>query len=368
MFQVSGSARRCRNDEELAKEALSAFPMTILSGFPKSLTLAQEIINYEQHLNESKFFRQITRENFASFSAQLAIKNDPDSYLTSPTYYAFTGRNGLWLYHKHEAFIPVCWHPNVPGQLLVFLLDIDLRQEILSEFLNDLTSPPKGTKLARIKSHRTEMLEQINTCSLSRSYICVPVTENVLDWKYPVRILSAEKVAAMQGADFRKIRNHVKKTRSRNVRVEPFSFNHYDGLRRFVVAWAQHMTVQEDKIASYQGPYEKMLHLLEAGILKADGFIVLINDEIQSFTLWDISNTGANQTANQFVNITNVKYRGLAEFNTVHMAEMLFDKGIQYLNIGGAESVGLDSFKKKFMPVESIELRSIVVAENNDGL
>jgi hypothetical protein len=75
---------------------------------------------WEESVSVLKRFIRLTEENRGLFFALLGKESDLDSYATSPVYYAFTGRKGLWLYQDGNSYVPLCWHPNVDGQILVF--------------------------------------------------------------------------------------------------------------------------------------------------------------------------------------------------------------------------------------------------------
>lgn len=322
--------------------------------------IGNDVAAAERRLARIPYLVCVTPDTFGKFAAWLADVSDADSYLTSPAYYAFTGRNGLWVYRTERSLIPVCWHPNVPGQLLVF--PIAGRHADLAALLRELPEPPNGIRIARVKAGNERGLAGDG----EDAPIFVPVVENVLDWKFPVRILSTAAVAAMQGPDFRYIRNHVKQITGRDHRVGPVN-DHIPALRAFVDRWAG--TAGDDHAqAQRRNPYHALLDCIQAGTLRADGFVTLIDGAIEAITLWDVSNGDRGPTANRFVNITNHAHRGLAEFNTVHMARLLHAEGIATVNIGGAETVALDAFKAKFMPVRSIELVSVDVLPRDRDL
>lgn len=332
-----------------------------------NISLSDDVLRCEQQLDDNVNFQRITESNFREFSSKLATHNNDDSYLTSPAYYAFTGRRGLWICKKEDNFIPICWHPNTSGQLLIFLIDEERNYPLLSDVLNLLPTPPNGIKLVRIKNAFAQKAFPPKRAIDSGQFIFVPIIEKVLDWKYPVRILSTELVARMEGPDFRYIRNHVKQIETHAGIIESDLCKQIPSLKDFVHHWADQIVSSSSERHNYCEPYERILELLESGTFDAEGFIVRIKGNIESFTLWDISNSGKNRTANRFVNICNTNFRGLAEFNTVHMARLLVSQGINYVNIGGAETASLDKFKKKFMPIKNIQMCSVDIVVNESG-
>ena len=332
-------------------------------------TMGSSVACWEKAISKQNGISKITITELASFAALLHEDNDSDSYLTSPIYYAFTGRYGLWIYSEGNSFIPFCWHPNVAGQILIFPTRGVANTDILTNLLTKLPQPPVGMRLARVKVNaavetvRKHLLETSNhTINLT------PIVEQVLDWKFPVRILSTSKVAAMKGHDFKQVRNHVRQIDKRNVQIENITSEHTQSILAFVNRWARQASPRSEDIADYIAPYERLLTFVEIKELNMYGFVVIINNEIQACTIWDISNTGSTRTANRFVNICNVDYRGLADYVMHQTAIRRLSTGIDYMNIGGSELASLDSFKNKFVPIQSINLCSADIISDNDHL
>jgi hypothetical protein len=321
---------------------------------PPSSIRAQESAHWEASINECIGIHRVTENNMLDFCTLLKSESDLDSYLTSPAYYAFTGRNGLWIYQNQASYIPFCWHPNIPGQILIFPQRGDRNIGALANLLRQLPEPPSGLRLARIQKENF----WTDFDYISYPVALAPVVEHVLDWKYPVRVLSTEKVMQMQGADFRYIRNHVRQIIRRNIQIEPITKTDGGHLRNFICKWAKGHTDKPAEVGEVSAPYQKIMEMLASPCFRLDGFVLKIDGAIQAFTLWDLSN-GKAATANRFANLCNLDYRGLPEFVTRYTAERLFISGIQYLNIGGSETVGLDQFKNKFMPDYSLHLHSV---------
>jgi hypothetical protein len=83
-------------------------------------TVAEQAWTWEQQVESLEQVERVGPDALDRLCALLKPENDIDSYVTSPTYYLFTGRKGRWIYRDGEAFVPFCWHPNVAGQVLVF--------------------------------------------------------------------------------------------------------------------------------------------------------------------------------------------------------------------------------------------------------
>lgn len=82
------------------------------------------------------------------------------------------------------------------------------------------------------------------------------------------------------------------------------------------------------------------------------GQIIYYNGIPSAYCIWEERGT----VANAFAMSADREIAGLAEYNIVEACRLLREKGIQKLNIGGSETEGLNRYKKKFNPVESINL------------
>lgn len=307
---------------------------------------------------------RIPENDFTQLQQLLAPCDDKDSYLTSPMYYAFTGRRGLWTYQKDDAFILICEHPNVDGQILIFPQLLKADTDLIADLLTVMPKPPAGMRIARAKQDETG--EQSDIHSDSRHVALIRCEENVLDWKYPVRILSTDDVASLSGHKFMKVRNHIRQLQKRSVEVLPFdAISHSRALERLLHRWANYNATNREEYNLLYAPYE---NLFSQSIEKPPGLaglMTFVNGEMEAVSLWDISNH-QRPTANVYVNFCNTEIRGLSEFSMVKCCETLRDEGIRFLNLGGSETESLDSYKKKFDPAFSIDLCSIDIKINDD--
>ena len=154
-------------------------------------------LNFEDWLEQSEYVERVTDANIPRFAELLAAEEDCDSYAVSPAYYAFTGRRGLWLYHYDGTYLPMCWHPNVDGQILVFPPRGKKNYAAITALLDEAPAPPLGFLLARFKPQEISQLKTFY--AFVRRVSFEPVEEEVLDWRYPARILSTLNTAQMMG-------------------------------------------------------------------------------------------------------------------------------------------------------------------------
>jgi len=323
--------------------------------------------DWELALTAHKKFMKLTPENRGLFFALLGKEKDLDSYATSPVYYALTGRKGLWLYQDGNSYMPLCWHPNVDGEILVFPSRGANNPHILNRLLAEVPIPPLGLRLARVKGRAASSLVMPNTATATdRSISFMPVQENVLDWLFPVRILSTEKVAKLQGGEFYRIRNYISQMKRQNVKVERLSADHVSQFMHLVYRWANKRTTSANELIELVAPYKRTIELLDDDVFNLDGLVFFVDGVMEGAAMWEPPNTKTG-IANAWVNLVNTEHKGICEFVMNSVSQTLFAEGIPFINYGGSETKGLDNFKEKYGPAHSVQLHSIeAIIEGND--
>ena len=238
------------------------------------------------------------------------------------------------------------------GQILVFPPRGEKNYAALTALLDEAPSPPAGLLLARFKAEDVFHLKSF-----------APVEEQVLDWRYPVRVLSTKNMVEMHGHDYMLIRNRVKQTKKYPLEVAPLSLAHIPEIENLSYRWANKQAEKPEELIDLVNPYRETLRLLKHKTLKLDGLVFIVEGQIQATTMWDVSNP-YSKTANLFMNLCNINYRGLSEFSIKATAEKLLAKGVNLLNLGGSETSGLDHYKNKFVPQFSVELYSLKATAN----
>ncbi|MDD3028870.1 MAG: phosphatidylglycerol lysyltransferase domain-containing protein [Alphaproteobacteria bacterium] len=330
--------------------------------FIASTSLSIQMEEWEIEASLLGRFLRLTKENWDLFFAFLGKEKDLDSYLTSPVYYALTGRKGLWLYQDGNTYVPVCWHPNVDGQILIFPPRGEENSKILQKLLTEIPIPPAGIRIARIKKEdiHASFLRDIK-CPLGRSVALSQIEETVLDWHFPVRTLSTERVKNMSGSDFMKARNHLKQMKKHKTSVVPLTPFYDKQVIEFANRWASNRTTNPHEIKELISPYIETMSLIKDESFRLGGHIFFVDEKVQAVTMWELPNN-ALQIANAWVSLCNAHCNGLSEFVMKTTAEALWERGIPYINYGGSETKGLDDYKNKYVPVYSLDLCSIDVA------
>lgn len=313
-------------------------------------------LDFEDWLEDSKYVERITDANISRLVKLMTSEVDVDSYAVSSAYYAYTGRRGLWLYHYDGTYVPMCWHPNIDGQILIFPPRGKKNYSAIAALLDEAPTPPSGFLLARFKPEEISQLKTFHAFVRRMSF--EPVAEEVLDWRYPVRILSTSDTAQMLGHKYMLIRNRVRQTHKYSLAVQPLLTKHIPEIETLALRWANRQAEKPDELIDLITPYRETLRLLKHKKLGLDGLVFIVEGQIQAVTMWDISNP-AHKTANLYMNLCNVTYRGLSEFSINATAAKLCADGVSFINLGGSESAGLDHYKNKFSPVLSVDLCSL---------
>jgi len=332
-------------------------------------SISQEMNDWEAELMLHPRFLRVTKENRGLFFTILNKENDLDTYATSPAYYALTGRKGFWLYQNENSYVPICWHPNTDGQILVFPPRGANNNLIMQRLLAEIPAPPCGIRLARLseENYSSDWLAKA-TRAIGRKVRLIPIQETVLDWRFPVHILSTTVVASLEGNHFLRTRNYVKHLKQRNVQIEHLTREHTAHVMDFVFRWANKRTTNVNELIELISPYQETFSLLDDEALHLDGLVIKIDGQIQAVTMWERPNTKTG-IANALVNLCNTSIKGLSDFAMKVTSEELLSQSILHINYGGSETEGLDNFKKKFLPTYSIPLRSIeAVVEGEDAI
>jgi hypothetical protein len=221
--------------------------------------------------------------------------------------------------------------------------------------------PPNGVRLARFKSSEDDDSIVSHVTGMHGKHVSLAeVQETVLDWRYPVRVLSTEKVSKAAGHAFMRIRNELKQFKPDNTRVFSLSLNHKEDVLQFIKAWAEKRAVSDYEFREIVSPYAELLSYLGDEVFQIDGRVYYVDGLVQAVTMWEMPSS-PQHTSNIWMNICNTERRGLSEFVVKDTARILVNYGIQYANYGGSETEGLDNYKKKFDPAHSIYLTSYEV-------
>lgn len=279
----------------------------------------------------------------------LKESDNVDSYLASPVYYLMTGRKGGKIFNNHVIALK---HPNKDNSILVFpcaskeygLSPYDEEIEVAKKIKERNTQTE--VRLARIPKD-SQLLKNGKG-----------VEEELLDWKYPVHILGVNEVVRLKGKGFQQIRQRVNNLNTEKCECYDVDISeHYDIIKLLSIEWASDFPYDTYMKEDLVSPIETLLKLMNHSELNICGQIIDYEGIPSAFCIWE----ERNKVANAFAMTAKRDRPGLAEYNIVQMCRKLQKKGIKKVNMGGSESEGLNRYKKKFAPIESLELKSFIV-------
>jgi hypothetical protein len=322
------------------------------------------VTGWEKALEDVAGVTKIQAYSLQRFAGLLDQHASDDTYRTSPAYYALTGRRGLWTLTQDGTTVPFCWHPNISGEVLVFppIGCNDLTP--LLHGIPDLPTPPLGRfRLARFPpTTAADIVAKINATHTYRKCVTRIEEENVLDWKYPVHILSTERVAGHQGILMRRVRYALNRGRAHSPIVSNFDDESATSIAQALTKqWVAENAQNEDEGKLLLEPHQALLAMLSAPALRLQGRTYYVNGRLAGYAIWEAPAPG-NKTANFLGCVSLREYNGLSTFIKVDVCDLLFNNNILFVNVGGSEMKGLDLHKRQFRPVLSIPICSMVVS------
>lgn len=282
--------------------------------------------------------------------------SNPDSFLTSPLYYLLTGRKGLWLYKGQDSCLVVCLHPHIENCILVFPeIGKNPDYSLTASYLSKIKFPLNGIQFSRFNEPELDKLKRVFDEMGLRGSDIEMVEENVMDWRYPVRIIDTNVVSATKGPKFINIRTHIRRV-AKSTTVIPLSCSNKVRLMKAAIRfWEGNMIYNEKDSEDMSAFYEELVRISSANSDCMEGLFFMVGRRPVGFTVWERQHRG---TVNLLANISDISISGLSDFQLVTSCKYLQEKGIDYVNMGGSELESLDAFKRKYLPVKSISIFS----------
>jgi hypothetical protein len=292
------------------------------------------------------------RDTFAGYQS-LQI----DSYLKSLPYFLLTGRKGFYFFRNDETSLSVAIHPHKENTLVVFP-EYGGKGDLTLDVLTEFSRTGFDVQLARYTEKDYENLQGALARAKQEVIQSISIKEeDLLDWRYPTRILDTAAVADLQGKKFEKIRNKFNKV-AQNSDYQVIPLVHHEAekvIRATIFHWLGCLAyVGRHTGEDVSGFYHALLENISQHPLLFDGFAIKTDREAVGFTVWDVT----GNTANALAGLTQRNIPGMSEFQTVTACRILDDQGVNFYNLGGSETASLDQYKLKFHPVESIKMFS----------
>ena len=290
----------------------------------------------------------------------MAASDDP--YYISPTYYALTGRRGLYLYKSEDengkptTFL-FCLHPNIQNTILAFPPFGHDPAKAIRSFINELKGIDIGFQLGRVPANSglCNTLIDDGDISFSRK------TEDILDWAYPLHTINCDDLIEHKGKDYSRIRQVMNKFKRSSALTRDIDFKKdHPLIDRLSKHWENNTTHYEDYDIKYTEYFQQLVNIANTeSSLNLKGLIVSIDGVDKGFSIWEPP-LQMGGTANLFASqITDFEISNLTTYLTVKSAERIQREGTGHMCLGGSEKKGMDIYKKGFIPEKSLEMQTL---------
>jgi hypothetical protein len=273
-----------------------------------------------------------------------------DLYSISPSYFALTGRKGLWIYGDESRGMIIARHPNISDTLLFFPPFGPNGVALIDLAMNDDDLPSHKIQLARLSSEDADIFSYAANKK--------PGREEKLDWIYPVHILNIDALVAHKGKHFADFRNNLGRAYRLNTYSLPLDISKHEHLvRQLIFEWAQNHE-SDYSVEDLIMPTHMSLYLKKSSSLPIHGRIIFEDTKPVGFILWEETRPGSGQAVG-LCNASISKSKGISEYTYFEMCRALQERGYNRVCVGGSEESGLDAFKRKMAPEYSVELQTL---------
>lgn len=319
------------------------------------MNVLANIISRPSALTQAPALVKITSDMLPFLERVVQHNDSTDPFARSAGYFAMTGRNGLWLYGDNDTSMVISAHPNKKDTILFFPPFGKDPFALIQTALNDPQTPEGCVQIARIGRDNMSL-----SFKLQAAGIPAPQDETILDWTYPIHVISAKKIIEHRGGEYNNFRSHLNKAFRAGYTAQSLDVHtHYNAVMNVVTSWAEDGKKDGYTFEDLTTPTKQLMDLMKDNALSLAGVIVFEDNNPVGFWIWDEGDT-RNKTAMSLARVS-IGHQGAAEFAGLKMAELLSERGFEKICLGGSETESLDKFKRKFGPVESIELKTITV-------
>lgn len=300
----------------------------------------------------------------SAFSA--AASDDP--YSLSPTYYALTGRRGLWLYKEQDeednktAFL-FCLHPNLQETIMVFPPFGHAPIKAIKNLFDALSDMDINFQIGRIAKD-SFVSPQDNP---KHSYKATETAERVLDWTYPVHTIDCHALLGHKGKEYSRIRQTINKFSNTTAMTRDINFKtDFPVIDSLAKAWEKNTHHYDNYDVTFTKYFQHLVELANSEpSLGLKGLIISIDGQDKGFSIWEPP-LNQGKTANLFASqVSDFEITNLATYLTIESARKMVEGGAHYMCLGGSENEGMDRYKRGFIPARSTELATIEMEAND---
>jgi hypothetical protein len=170
------------------------------------------------------------------------------------------------------------------------------------------------------------------------------------DDTFPERVIDVDQALSLPRRTGRnsarirsKLRHGMRHTRWMTIR----SINTQDRIA-LVGMLKTHFHGHTEKINAYRNMIESLITLNDS---RLGSLVASIDGSVVAFFAYELLDS---QSAGLYASVALRQYTGLSEYMMFRALHELATRNIKFINVGGSESSGLDSYKMKFLPVRSV--------------
>lgn len=319
-----------------------------------------------KRINSLESVEEVKASDLATLKSAFSAASSNDPYSVSPTYYALTGRRGLWVYKDEKSetettALLFCLHPNKQDTIIIFPPFGEEPLTATKNLINNISQSGLKFQIGRVP--RDSELEKIGHDAYNLN--AQVKTEDVLDWTFPVHTINCEDLVSRKGKQYGRIRQTMNKFERAGAEIRDVDFQKdLPVIEKLASSWEGNTNHYENYDLTFTEYFRNLVEIAnsEPG-LGLQGIIVSIDGEDKGFAIWEPALNEGN-TANLFASqVSDFKMTNLATYLTVKSAEKILEDGTQYICLGGSENEGMDRYKKGFIPEKSEELETIEVED-----
>ncbi len=275
----------------------------------------------------------------------------------SAAYFLHTGRRGLYLVRNKKGSAFVAAHPNIERTFLVLPAGGSSAPELWRDLCRKISEGGWSVSLGRVPDTLVCGVDALRSFTL--------VTEQTLDWRYPVTIVDNCKLSKLNGGEYSEYRRKVRRaTRGGAISIvnhlSPMYAKLEAPVRRMIEEWAE--TVSAIKKFNVEHLVSSNLSAYRLGLLAKDRMdfrIYVSGSDVVGFCASELPATG--DTANGIAMCVDRAWAGCSEFMYWSEASELIRQGYSYYNINGSETKSLDDFRSKLRPTNRISLHTFEI-------
>lgn len=304
---------------------------------PRKLNTADKIGNPFFHPSDDYLLKFIKNSSYI------------DPSMNSLGYIQMTSRKGLSCFSGQFSDILFSLHPNDNQKYIIYPPAEQSGYFDIRELAETLKLSGKNIEIIRVPEESS-----IYAASIIGGKRTL---DTDLDYAYPVHVVDTHALNSMYGTKYHKFRNKVNAAKKEGTIVRKTDFNPNDlkSIRSVINNWAPELfgTNHIEQTSYIDFVLDKLIPQTNI-----KGLISEKKGTPNGFTIWEepINNY---DTANSLIH-SSIHERGISELLHHEMAKHLNHMHIPKLSLGGAESKGLDEFKRKMNPSQSIKLETII--------